>query len=237
MGIQDARSFLLASYHDLPNILLAGSLLLGSLTGYLPLVWMALGLILNAVGVMGIKEAFAFLDRLGGQKGWFHDQLYKTGKAYSLACSTGYQKVRSLDETGSGFTATGDLSVTPSYWISAIMFFSAFSITNSAKLLSREDTTNADKTKINNRRAFSISALMIGIFFLGCILLRIFTGCETPLGLLTGILVGGGLGIGYWFLLDACGSGKVPDLLQVVASMAPEGTDTQTPVVCTPTKE
>ena len=51
MSLDAARSFLLGAYHDLPNVLFMGSLVLGSITGYLPLVWVSLGLILNGASV------------------------------------------------------------------------------------------------------------------------------------------------------------------------------------------
>ena len=55
-----AREFLLGGYHDLPNVLFIGSLILGTLTGYLPLIWMSIGLILNAMIVATGQTLLSF---------------------------------------------------------------------------------------------------------------------------------------------------------------------------------
>ena len=61
MGFLDAREFLLGAYHDLPNVLFLGSLLIGSVFGYLPLVWMAVGMMLNGAIVSICQGVLAFL--------------------------------------------------------------------------------------------------------------------------------------------------------------------------------
>lgn len=227
MAISDVRGFLLASYHDLPNILLVGSLLLGSLMGYLPLVWVAFGLILNNTFVIALQWVFYTLSRK-----FTVLQPYMFGPE-SDTCRIGFQDVLRKYVSGSD----NGVNVTPSSWLSAATFFAAFSIYNSIQVTLREAAPNTDAKKVATRRAFSISALVIGLVFLGLVLARGYTGCETLLGGVTGVLFGGAWAIGFWHILDACGTGKVPDILQVVGSMAPEGSGKPTtPVVCTPPK-
>lgn len=227
MGLTDARGFFLASYHDLPNILLIGSLLLGSLMGYLPLVWVGFGLLMNNAFVTLLQWVFFTISRqfTGLQRYMFGPE--------SATCMIGFQDV--LQKYVSG-TRDG-VNVTPSYWMSAAACFAVFSIYNSIQVTAREPASNTDKKKVATRRAFSISALVIGLVFLGLVLARGFTGCETLLGGTAGVLFGTGWAIAFWHILDACGTGKVPDILQVVGSMAPEGSGKPTtPVMCVPPK-
>jgi type IV secretory pathway VirB2 component (pilin) len=225
MGVPaELRQFLLASYHDLPNVLFTGSFLLGSLTGYLPLVWMALGLILNATTVTFAQAFIAFLALKFPS---IKNSAYMS--ADSPACTVGFQRIRALEDKNE---VTGERIVMPSHWLSASAFFAFFSIYNSGQLMSRDAAANTDPQKINNRKAFSISALVIGIVFMGLIFMRGYTGCETKWGGIVGVVWGIVMAYGFWHILDACGTGRVPDILQVVGSLAPEGADTTTPVIC-----
>ena len=137
---------------------------------------------------------------------------------------------------GGAQAARGGISyVAPSHWLSAAVFFATFSIYNSIKIALREPAAGAPKEKVDTRRAFSLTTMTIGLFFLALIFARGFTGCETWLGATTGALVGGAGAIVFWHLLDACGAGTIPDVLQVVNAMAPGGADgDEVPVICSP---
>lgn len=212
-----ARTFLLGTYHDLPNVLFIGCLVLGAITGYLPLVWLSLGLMLNGAVVAILQGLMSFL---------FPTWAQVAVPANSLACDV-FAKV-----AGSG--SRGGVSiVAPSHWLAAAVFFATFSVYNSARVAMKEPARGASSDKVDNRRAFSLSTLVIGLVFLGFIFFRGFTGCETWLGSVLGAVVGGGSAVAYWHILDACGSGLIPDVLQVVGSLAPSGSDT-VPVVCSP---
>jgi hypothetical protein len=225
-GVERMRSFLLMTYHDLPNVLFMGSILFGCLMGYLPLVWVGLGLILNFFGIYLIQQFFKFLFKEGSE------QIYAP---HSLGCAVGYKVFRNL--AGMGNNAKTPEVVAPSQWMGAASFFSIFCIYNSIRLLLRPATTGADSKLVDNRRAFSISALVIGLFFFGLVLMRGYTGCETILGAVSGVTIGGGLAVGFWHLLNACGAGRIPDILQVVGSLAPEGSGSKVPVLCAPATE
>ena len=214
-----AREFLLGAYHDLPNVLFIGCLILGTLTGYLPLIWISLGLILNAAVV-----AFG-----QGLLGFFLPTWSQVSiPAGSPACEI---LLRGMDPLARG---SGITTVAPSYWLSSAVFFAVFLIFNSVQLAFRPAANGANKDKIDNRRAFSLSTLVIGAAFLLLVLARGFSGCETWLGSTLGVLVGAGTSIGFWYLLDACGAGTIPDVLQVINNMAPGGEGASIPIVCKP---
>ena len=223
MDFPEARKFLLASYHDLPNILFVGSLVLGLVSGYLPLLWASAGMALNWVVTIG----FQMIAALVGQ--------YKPGlvsKEVSRSCSVSFP----IELNGAKLVPPKDQIVVPSLWVSTCAFFSIFTIYNSIRVTMRKPKEGADEKLVSTRRAFSISTFIVGIVFLLLIFARLFTQCETMLGGGLGILVGAGVAIGFWHLVDCSGSGKIPDLLQVVGSMAPDRAATETPLMCVPPK-
>jgi hypothetical protein len=219
MSFVRAREFLLGAYHDLPNVLFIGSLILGSIMGYLPLIWVSLGLVLNGASVAILQGLLSL--------------LFPTWSQVSVAAgSTACEILGSV--VGTSGTAT--TVVAPSHWLSAATFFAVFSIYNSIRVALKPPADGASAEKVDVRRAFSLSVLVIGIIFLALVMGRGFSGCETWLGGVTGVLIGGGLGVGYWHLLDSCGAGTIPDVLQVITSLPPPGNE-NVPVVCTPPAE
>ena len=220
-GMQRACTFLLGAYHDLPNVLFMGALLIGALVGYLPLVYLAIGLIANGA----VITAFQGLLNLVFPT-WSQVVL----PANSVACDI-FGKIN-------GVTApplAGSMTiVAPSHWIGAAVFFAVFNIYNSVKIMTRDPARGTSADKAENRRAFTLSTLVIGVAFLLMVFARGFTGCETWLGGALGAAIGAGMAIVYWGLLDTCGSGTVPDILQVVGALAPASDGSPTPVVCTP---
>lgn len=215
MSLASARSFLLGSYHDLPNVLFIGSLLLGGITGYLPLVWLSLGMIINGAAVAAVQ----LLLRI----------LFPTWSQVSVAAGMG---VCSVIPRAPLSGADEVLTVAPSHWLSAALFFATFSIFNSVQVAIRPAAAGVDGNKVSTRRAVSLSAMVVGVVFFALVLARGFSGCETWLGGALGALIGIGSAIGYWYLLDACGTGTIPDILQIVKSSAPEGSAKDTPVIC-----
>lgn len=214
MSLARAREFLLGAYHDLPNVLFTGSLVLGSLTGYLSLIWVALGLILNGSAVSVVQGAMALFFPTWGQV---------SVPSGSLTCE--------IIRTNTGRETT---VVAPSHWLAATAFFAIFLIYNSIRVAIRSPEAGVASEKVDIRRALSLSVFVVGIVFFLLILARGFSGCETWLGGSLGVLMGGGIAIGYWHLLDACNSGVIPDILQIVGSMAPAKSNEITPVICTP---
>ncbi len=220
VSMDRARSFLLMTYHDLPNVLFIGSLFFGILSGYIPLIWVGLGLALNWSAIWIVQQIFELL---------FSQDSTQAFRSKSLNCGYGFQINQSL--LGS-FMPQGKEVVAPSFWMGSAFFFSIFCIYNSIRVMVRPASANANQDMKDNRKAYTISTLVIGLVFLCLIFLRAFTGCETLFGGITSFVLSGGLAIGFWHLLDACGTGRIPDILQVVGSMAPNSSGDTVPVVC-----
>jgi hypothetical protein len=229
MDFPEARKFLLASFRDLPNILFIGSLIIGSVLGYLPLIWLALGLIFNGA-VTALFQIF--LKTLLEVKAWPEKwkPWLQMDKSTSQSCFVGFQpNVANSAVT----TESGMVIVAPSQWMSATTFFAAFSIYNSVQVARRNSNGKVDQKLKSTRTAFSISTAIIGAVFFGLLFSRFFFQCETIFGGALGIAIGIGMGIGYWYILNLCGTGKMPDILQVIGSMAPDASKAQQPVMCT----
>jgi len=120
-------------------------------------------------------------------------------------------------------------------WLSSAVFFASFVIYNSVQVAMMPTAKGASKDKADIRQAFTLTTIVIGAVFFLLVLMRGHSGCESYLGGALGVLAGVGLGVGFWNILNVCGGaarvGMVPDILQVVNSMAPPGEDT-VPVVC-----
>jgi len=210
------RQFLLGLYHDLPNVLFTGSFVLGSITGYLPLVWVSMGLILNGLIVSAVQQGLVFVWPT-----WNQIVVPENG-----AC-----QILSTGKVGAGETTI----IAPSAWLASAVFFATFIIYNSVMLAMMPVAKGASQEKADIRQAFTLTTIIIGVVFFLLLLMRGFSGCESYLGGSLGVLIGAGLSIGFWNILNACGGaarvGMVPDILQVVNSMAPPGEET-VPVVC-----
>jgi hypothetical protein len=222
MDLTRIRTFFLGAYHDLPNVLFVGSLILGGVSGNLSLIWVSLGLLLTSFATFIVQVPFSF----------FAENKYMHIESGLGTCTMfGRQKasVDALRALGANF----DTLVTPSHWMAAASFFAIYNIYNSARLALRPPTDGAPITMYGTRVAFSLSVMVIGIIFMGLVLARFYTGCETMIGAVLGILLGGGLAVGYWHLLDVCGAGRIPDVLNVVNGLAPPGSG-NVPIICTP---
>jgi magnesium-transporting ATPase (P-type) len=218
MSVLRMRQFLLGMYHDLPNVLFAGSLILGSITGYLPLVWVSVGLIFNGLSVAVLQ----------GLLGLIINPLESFGPQVFL--SKGHPACEIMPKGKYG-EETGTNVIAPSYWLTSAIFFATFTIYNSVRVAMIPSVKGANPEKADIRQAFTLTTIVIGAVFLLLIMGRGFSGCESYFGGGLSLLIGSGLAIGYWHLLNVCGAGMVPDVLQVVNSMAPPGEDT-VPVVC-----
>lgn len=209
------REFTLTTYNNLPNTIFITSLLLGAIQGNLPMIWVSMGMILNTLTVSTLQEALGIIFPR-----W--NQIHQPASA---TCGI----VPDFD-----MSAPPTVIVAPSHWFASTTYFVVFILFNAIQVAMRPVQANTDAKKVDVRLAFTGSVLMVSIFFFAILLLRGFTACETWLGSILGILVGAGVAIAYWYLLDICHSGVPPDILNVVTATAPPGSiDNKTPVICT----
>jgi hypothetical protein len=84
----------------------------------------------------------------------------------------------------------------------------------------------------NNRNAYCYAVITISVILLILAGSRLLSGCESWMGGLVGAILGSVLAITYWHLLNACGNGLVPDILQIIGNSSPQKGGDVTPVVC-----
>jgi hypothetical protein len=214
-GLLRIREFTLTTYHNLPNTIFVTSLLLGAIQGNLPMIWVALGMICNSLTVTAFQELLTLI---------LDPSWSQLSQPASAVCSI----MPDIEPNAPKF-----VTVAPSHWFASTTYFVVFVLYNAIKVALRPAAVGADPKKVDVRLAFSMSVIMLSVFFFAILLLRGLTGCETWLGSITGILVGSGVAVGYWHLLDVCHSGVPPDILNVVSATAPEQSSEQTPVICT----
>ena len=177
------------------------------------MIWISIGMMLNALVVLGSQEILDFAFE------W--DQIRQPS---SRVCSLIQDTVNSEATT----------VVAPSYWFASTTYFVVFVLYNAIQVAGRPAAQGVDNKKVDMRVAFSLSVILLSIFFFFLLLLRGFTGCETWLGSTLGILIGSGVAIMYWHILDICHSGIPPDILNVVSALAPASSNqNNTPVICT----
>jgi hypothetical protein len=207
------REFVLTTYNNLPNTLFISSLLLGAIQGNLSMMWVSIGMLINTLTVVGLQELLGAL-----YPSWA--QVFQPG---SKVCSI-------VQDTNSSALTI----VAPSLWFASTTYFVVFILYNAVQLVSRPPNKGVNPKKVDVRIAFSMSIIIMSVFFFLLLLLRGFTGCETWLGSVLGMLTGSGIAIGYWHLLNVCNSGITPDIFNMVSALAPAKADSEeTPVICT----
>ena len=176
MSLDGARTFLLGAYHDLPNVLFVGSLILGSITGYMPLVWVSVGLLFNGA-VVGLLQSIASF-------------VFPQWKQIAVPAGSGTCEVLGrMRDRGADAVSY----VAPSQWLAATVFFAAFTIINSVMVMSRKAADGVAPEKVDARNAYTVTVLLTGVVFLILALLRALGDCETGLGAGSGVVVGAGL--------------------------------------------
>ena len=207
-----AREFIISTYHNLPHVILVSALLLGAIQGNLPMIWVAIGMILNSIAVLGAQELLGAIFPLWKQ----------VNQPSNRTCSL------TQDTLGSATSI-----VAPSYWYASTTYFVVFILYNALQVAFRPSARGAQSKKVDIRVAFTLSVMILSIFFFCLLMLRGLTGCETWLGSVLGIFMGSGMAIFYWNVLDICQSGIPSDILNVVTAIAPEQNGDKTPVICT----
>ena len=176
------------------------------------MMWVCMGMILNAMIVFVFQEFLGIMFPT-----W--EQVFQPG---SRVCSLIHDTL-----------SPPLVIVAPSYWFAATTYFAVFILYNAFQVAAKPAANGVDPNKIDIRVAFTMSVIILSIFFFLLLLLRGLTGCETWFGSLLGILIGSGVAVLYWHLLDACHSGIPPDILNVVSSLAPpKTTEDEIPVLC-----
>ncbi len=127
-------------------------------------------------------------------------------------------------------------NVVPTFWTSIMSFFFTYLFLNGYRLynfsVGDQALSNPAGEEARQTQALvsMILVVVIGVLFL---LLRATTGCETALGWVVGMAVGGSLAYGWHEFVKACGMGRLDDIFGVTARILPQLVNDQSQTVCT----
>jgi hypothetical protein len=122
----------------------------------------------------------------------------------------------------------------PSMWTALTFFFCTYILVNAAQIYTQKPAVAASATiPVQQRKGTGlISMLAVLILLVMLVISRMRTGCETWYGMLTGGILGGLVGIAWWYILDACGSNVLPDIHGVMLGLT-AGITKGNPQACT----
>ena len=195
-----------------PNTLTMTFLVGGIMLGKISWLLVGVGAIVVAVAVMMFQSIFLKSFGYGSMP----------GAAVLEACSM-------IPTSG------GDYSFAPSMWTAMASYFAMYTLMNAVNIYT---TTPAKMSKeaipVQQRKGLGlISILAAVILFIFMLIPRYRTSCETVIGMLTGMALGIGAAVGYWYILNACGADLYPDIHGVMLGLKPDFLRTH-PVACTP---
>lgn len=212
------RDLLYKSFLALPLLLAGFTLFMGATQGNI-------GLLVLFLGMATIVPITAALFNL------LFEFLLGNTSAKSLF-SVPFADVCQLIMSAPKGTRT-DVYVAPSYWMALLSFFFSYLFTNAGYLYNMPADENADPAKVENRKSQVLTAIIVSaIVFATLIVARYFlTGCETLVGLLMSLIVGGGLAW-VWYIFAKFCKARDADIFGIVQGILPKNMDFTVPVTC-----
>lgn len=134
---------------------------------------------------------------------------------------------------GSADLTITNVKVAPSFWMSQILFFFSFLMSNGVSLVTMKAEENADPDKVENRKtqatisiaiSFGLLLLLVGIRYF-------VTGCETITGILVTTFTAVPLGIGWYYVAKAC-SARDADIFGIIQKILPPSAEQPPPMTC-----
>lgn len=217
---KNLRLLIQQSFLSLPLLLIGWSLFLGALQGNIGLLVLFLGH-LTVVPLTGLMSNTLF------------EFIFKKLDSPLLSLiQTNNSDVCSLVPGRTDF-GTAFMSVAPSLWMSHIVFFFSFLLSNAVSIYTMEPAGNADPEKVERRKSQALMSIILSsILVVVLIFLRKFlVGCETWLGIVIALLFMVPLGYGWYQLARQC-SAKDSDIFGIVQKILPDVAQQPPPTTC-----
>lgn len=197
-----------------PNTMIITLLVVGTITGKLSWIVIALGGVLLAIAVLTLQYVFGKVYPAGNMP----------GSAIMEACSL-----------LPAISATAVYTPLPSLWIALSSYFLSYIFVNAMRVYTATpaNAKNNALPVVQRKGIGLISMLAVVVLFIFLMVPRYRTGCESRLGTVLGLAAGVSMGWVWWNVLDACGSDVFPDIHGVLMGIKP-GTLHTAPVACTP---
>lgn len=219
--IKNLRYMLQQSFLSLPILLIGWSLFLGSLQGNVGLLVLFLGH-LTAVPLTAFMSntLLEFLFKKMGSPGSMDWIQVDNSDICSL--------VPGKTDYGVPF-----LGVAPSLWVSHILFFFSFLLSNAIAIYTMKASETADAEKVDRRKSQALLSIVIAsVLTVVLIGMRVtFVGCERAFGIAVAVLLMAPLGYGWYRLAREC-SARDSDLFGIIQQILPDEARQPSPMTC-----
>ena len=215
--LQSIRTTILMAFRTLPLILV-------SFVGFLGLGLGNIGLFILFVGqVLIVPLATAIVQMIAGIA---QPPINANGSIFFVKSSN-----VGLLVPDSSFDSPFQ-NVAPSYWMAQVMFFAAYMLSNAVAILNIPVDSKLDPILVSNRKSKAMTIIVvISALTMMAALLRFTTHSETPQGIVLAILVGGGLGYGWYQFAAICGA-RAADVFGVIQQIIPPSATEDKPMTC-----
>ena len=106
-------------------------------------------------------------------------------------------------------------------------------MTNAVALYQQPVEDGSDQTKVSNRTSHAVLAIAsILVFGLITIGFRVYAGCEPTTGIVLGLILFGGLGVGWYNMLSKPSAGRLADLFGISNRILPASATADKPMAC-----
>jgi hypothetical protein len=217
---QTMRGLLEGSFRALPVLLFGWALFVGSTTGNIGLLVLALG------QATVVPFSTWILHSIASFFGEFGRANFTVPASATCSILPG------------GFTDPMErIYSIPSYWFAQIAFFFGFLLSNASYVLNMPAADNAPADKVERRKSQAQLVQILGwVFFALFIIVRSFVmGCETVPGVILGGLLFWWIGNGWYQFAREC-SAKDSDLFGIVQGILPSSATEPPPMACVYTK-
>lgn len=136
------------------------------------------------------------------------------------------------------------VTVFTTVWTSMMAFFFGYILMNGIQLINvpseeseeiNNDPTQQQTGSKGNRISQAIISIVTSVLALLVVFgFRLYTGCETKLGLLFTILIFGWLGVSWYYGLSLIGQNRLSDLFGIANRLLPASAMQNGPVACLP---
>jgi hypothetical protein len=130
---------------------------------------------------------------------------------------------------------SGQYSPTPSMWMALTSYYAVYILMNAINIYkTTPNKMSKEAIPVQQRKGLGLISILAALVLLLFMLIpRYRTTCETIMGMVTGLAIGIGGAVGYWYILNACGADLYPDIHGVMLGLRPDFLNTH-PLACTP---
>lgn len=239
--IRDIKYFMYGGIISLPLTIGGTMTILGLFTANYAMLFFLLGFliitpissyIINTILILIISKIGTFSNAESTQHTFMRDLInyFNNNSADICKLSVPYKTI--VNEPSQEFIAS-------STWVAMITFFIGYILKNAIELYSREspDLDSDVASKVNTRKYQSIISIVSIILFAIVIFgYRLYTGCESKVGIILTSLIFIPLGFSWYKALASVGQDRLSDLFGIANRLLSPTAIIDEPIACVPSK-